>query len=187
MMEQLSQDPKGKRLHHLKVDHVENAINPIAVLSLAGQTGHDTGSTKHNATQLGQEVENTEIVKERTSYSGRIVKPTAKAKDVITLSSSSSQIQRTSSSPETLLTLDPSLEVDNLIIQLTELLDNWDSCEGPSAILTLAKNETDPIKIFVIKIHFANAPDQDHYVCSTQFDVEKPETYARAMQDPNAP
>ena len=52
---------------------------------------------------------------------------------------------------------------------------------------TPANNETDPIKILVTKIHSANAPDQDHYVCSTQFDVEEPETYARTMQGPNAP
>lgn len=52
---------------------------------------------------------------------------------------------------------------------------------------TSANNETDTIKIFVTKIHSANAPDQDHYICSIQFDVEEPETYARAMQGPNAP
>ena len=183
--------PKGQKVASSqlgqKVDHAENAMNPTAVPSLAGQTGHDTGSTKHNTTQLDREVENTEIAKERTSRSGRIVKPTAKAKDAIASSSSSSRIQGTSPSPETLPMLDPSLEVDNLIIQMTELLDSWDSCEGLSAMPTPPNDETDPIRIFVTKIHSANAPDQDHYVCSTQFDIEKPETYARAMQGPNAP
>lgn len=92
-------------------------MNPTAVLSLTGQMSHDTGSTKHNTTQLGRKVENTEIAKEQTSRSGRIIKPTAKAKDAIASSSSSSaQIQSTSLSSKTLLTLDPSLEVDNLII-----------------------------------------------------------------------
>lgn len=42
-----------------KVDHAENAMNPTAIPSLAGQTGHDTRSTKHNATQLGREVKYT--------------------------------------------------------------------------------------------------------------------------------
>lgn len=67
-------------------------MNSIAVPSLAGQTGHDMGSTKHNEIQLGQEVENTKIAKEQTSRSGHIVKPTVKAKDAIALSSSSSWI-----------------------------------------------------------------------------------------------
>lgn len=77
--------------------------------------------------------------------------------------------------------LDPSLKVNILIIQLIELLDNWDSCEGLSAMLRSAVNEIDPIKIFVTKIHFPNAPDQNHYICSTQFNVEEFETYARVM------
>lgn len=52
---------------------------------------------------------------------------------------------------------------------------------------TPTNNEIDSIKIFVIKIYSANAPNKDHYVCSTQFDVEEFETYARAMEGPNAP
>ena len=154
------------------------------VPSLADQ-GHDTGSTKHTTAQLGRKVENTETVKGRTSRSGRIVKPTAKAKDAN--ASSSSRIRgKSPASPEELPSIDPSPEVGKLIIQLTELLDNWESCEGP-ATPTPTNNETDPIKVLVTKIHSANAQDQDHYVCSTQFDVEEPETYARAMQCPNAP
>ena len=120
--------PKGQKVASFqvgrKVDYAENAMNPTAVPSLAGQTGHDTGNTKHDTTQLGRKVENIEIAKERTSCSGHIVKPTAKAKDAIASSLSSFRIQGTSPSPETLPTLDLSLEVDNLIIQLTELLSN---------------------------------------------------------------
>ena len=127
--------------------------------------------------------ENTETVKERTSHSGRIVKPTAKAKDANV--SSSSRIQRKSqASPKKLPWIDPSPEFGKLIIQLTEILHNLNNCEGP-ATPTPTNDETDPIKVLVIKIHFANAQDQDHYVCSTQFDVEKLETYAKAMQCPN--
>ncbi len=166
-----------------KVENAEGAKNPT-VPSLAGQ-GHDTGSTKHTTAQLGRKVENTETVKERTSRSGRIVKPTAKAKDAN--ASSSSRIRgKNPASPKELPWIDPSPEVGKLIIQLTELLDNWDSCEGP-ATPTPTIDETDPIKIFVTKIHSANAQDQDHYICSTQLDVEEPETYARTMQCPNAP
>lgn len=83
--------------------------------------------------------------------------------------------------------IDPNPEVDELIIQLTELLDSWDSCEGPSATPTPTNDDIDPIKILVTKIHSANAQDQEHYICSTQFDVEEPQSYARAMQCPNAP
>lgn len=48
-------------------------------------------------------------------------------------------------------------------------------------------DEADPIKIHATKIHSTNSPDQVHFVCATQFDVEEPETYPRAMQGPNAP
>ena len=44
----------------------------------------------------------------------------------------------------------------------------------------------DPLKILATRINLANAADQDQFVSSTQFDVEEPETYARAMQGPNA-
>ena len=183
--------PKGQKVASSqlgqKVDHAENVMNPTAVPSLAGQTSHDTGSTKYNTTQLGREVENTEIANERTSRSGRIVKPSAKAKDAIASSSSSSRIQDTRPSQETLPMLDPCLEVDNYIIKLTALSNNWDSCKGPNTMFTPTNEETNSLKILVTKIHSANAPDQDHYVCSTQFDVEELETYARAKQGPNAP
>lgn len=36
--------------------------------------------------------------------------------------------------------------------------------------------EGDPIRILATKIHSANAIDQDHFACSTQLDVEEPES-----------
>lgn len=39
----------------------------------------------------------------------------------------------------------------------------------------------DEIKILATKIHSVNAINQDHFACSTQLDVEEPETYARAI------
>ena len=44
----------------------------------------------------------------------------------------------------------------------------------------------DPAILLATKIHSANAGDLDHFIGSTQFDVEEPETYARAMQGPNS-
>lgn len=46
--------------------------------------------------------------------------------------------------------------------------------------------EEDPIIILAIKINSVNAGDYNQFVCVTQFDTEEPETYARAMQEPNA-
>lgn len=48
-------------------------------------------------------------------------------------------------------------------------------------------NTEDPINILATRIHAANAIDQSHFACVSQFDVEEPETYAKAMQGPNAP
>lgn len=83
--------------------------------------------------------------------------------------------------------LDLSLEGDNLIIQLIKLLDNWDDYEESSAMPIPANNKTNPIKIFVIKIHSTNVLDQNYYICSIQFDIEEFKTYARAIQGSNVP
>ena len=91
--------------------------------------------------------------------------------------------------PEPPPTSEPSREVNNLIVQLTELLDNRNEYERPipTTEALSAKNNEDLIKIFATKIHSTNSANQDHFVYVTQFDVEEPETYARAMQCPNAP
>lgn len=52
------------------------------------------------------------------------------------------------------------------------------------------REETEPrhknsLKILATKINFKNASDHDQFVCSTQFDLEKPEKYTHIMQDPN--
>lgn len=57
----------------------------------------------------------------------------------------------------------------------------------PTTKALSAKSDEDPIKILATKIHSTNSADQDHFVYATQFDVEELETYARAMQCPNAP
>lgn len=105
-------------------------------------------------------------------------------------------IAKSPSTQEVPPTVNQSTEVDNLIVQLTKLLENWESYGEPNEMatqvgdsidkLSAGHDEADPINILATKIHSANAPDQDHYLCSTQFDVEEHETYARAMQGPNA-
>lgn len=40
--------------------------------------------------------------------------------------------------------------------------------------------------ILATKINSVNATDYDQFVCATQFDIEEPETYARAVQGPYA-
>lgn len=47
--------------------------------------------------------------------------------------------------------------------------------------------DEDPVNNLATKIQAANAIDQSHFACISQFDVEEPETYAKAMQGPNAP
>lgn len=58
-------------------------------------------------------------------------------------------------------------------LQLSETIDPLIHAEEPAVVLAT-------------KIHSANVGDLDHFVGSTQFDVEEPETYARAMQGPNS-
>ncbi len=50
-----------------------------------------------------------------------------------------------------------------------------------------AKSDEYPIKILATKIHSTNSADKDHFVFATQFEVEEPKIYARAMQYPNTP
>lgn len=42
------------------------------------------------------------------------------------------------------------------------------------------------MKILATKINSANAVDHDQFTSFTQFDIEEPETYSRAMQGPYA-
>ncbi len=86
-----------------------------------------------------------------------------------------------------------SSEIENLVAHLTTLLENWD--RGPNVAIIQPREdpstpeedeEEDPMRILATKINSANAVDQDQFANSTQFDVEEPETYSRAMQGPHA-
>lgn len=87
--------------------------------------------------------------------------------------------------------------MERLIVQLTELLGNWE--DDAKVLATRSEDHhtselvkdplihaEDPSVLLATRIHAANAGDLDQFVGSTQFDVEVPETYTRAMQGPNA-
>ena len=126
----------------------------------------------------------TEIAMKKTR-TGCTIKPSAKAKDARDERESPSNPQKTPP-------LEQSSEIENLIVQLTNLLGSWDvNDEGIEVRLTQTEEDTkpgykDPLRILATRINLANAVDQDQFVCSTQFDVEEPETYSRAMQGPNS-
>ena len=76
------------------------------------------------------------------------------------------------------------LEVENLVLHLTELLNGWDTDEKRETQAT--QDEGDPIAILATTINSANASDHDQFACASQLDVKEPETYPRGMQGPNA-
>ena len=112
----------------------------------------------------------------------RTIKLSAKAKDAKEVLSN---FQKT-------FLLEQSSEITNLIVQWTNLLRAWDEDdENIEVMTTQTREETEPghedhLKILATRINLANAADQHQFVSSTYFDVEKPQTYARAMQGPNA-
>ena len=82
---------------------------------------------------------------------------------------------------------------------MTKILGNWD--EGANVLATQVEGELiqtdsqllhaedpseDPSVLLATRVCNANAGDLDQFICSTQFDIEEPETYARAMEGPNA-
>lgn len=92
------------------------------------------------------------------------------------------------------------VEVVKLIVQLTKILKNWDKKTNVLAVQhkkeedsqlhlqnNLADNDAEDLVVLLAsKVYTVNAEDLDQFVYSTQFDVKKPETYARAMQGLNA-
>ena len=84
--------------------------------------------------------------------------------------------------------MEQSLEIENLIIQLMNLLGAWDQDDEKIKVITTQTREKtkpgheDPLKILATRINLANSADQDLFIYSAQFDVKEPETYAHAMQ-----
>lgn len=113
-----------------------------------------------------RKVDDTEIIpsKINTSRTGRMIKLSAKARDAITKQSP---------------------EVEDLIVKLTHLLQNWKDKTITPAWESENMQSDDFLVIMATRVYAANAADQDQFFCSTQLDIKKPETYARVMQDPN--
>ena len=108
---------------------------------------------------------------------GRTVKLSAKARDA------RSPLGQKSTPAE------QSSEIEDLIVQLTHLLGAWEEDNTNAMASQVEESESkqdDPLKILATRINLANAVDQDQFARSTQLDIEEPETYARAMQGPNA-
>lgn len=70
-----------------------------------------------------------------------------------------------------------------IIIKLVQLLkQDWNAADTSDETIG-----EDPIKILATRLHTeANALDQSQFACTTQLDVEEPETYNKAMQGPHA-
>ena len=149
-------NPLPPRKRSRKVDNAE-AIPSKVTTSSRGQKVDDAHSRAVDA------------MKTRT---GRTVKLSAKARDA------RSPLGQKSTPAE------QSSEIEDLIVQLTHLLGAWEE-DNINAMATQAEEsesiQEDPLRILATKINSANAVDQDQFACSTQLDVEEPETYARAM------
>ena len=181
------------------IPKAKNANAKIVASSSSSHAGPKVKSTE-NASLLcrGQKVEDS---KDATPS------PTATDIEAATAPSScmGQTVKNTKSARQTSKRTPPksnqTIETQELIIQLAKLLElDWENSNARAMAIQEQEQlevnnwqpthpneeEEDPIKILATKIHAANATNQDHFVCSTQLDVEEPETYTRAMQGPNA-
>lgn len=145
----------------------------------------DEGRKSTSTRGKGQKVGTAEHIPSTTTKSrpGRTVKLSAKAQEAKTLA------HQNQHSPT-----EKSSEIEKLVAHLTTLLENLD--KGPNLVAITQPREDlstpeedeaeDPMRILVTKINSENAVDQDQFANSTQFDVEEPKTYCRAMQGPHA-
>ena len=73
---------------------------------------------------------------------------------------------------------------------MTNLLEASEEDEYININLTLIEKKKpryeESLKILATMITLANVTDQDQFVCSTQFDIEEPETYACTIQSLNS-
>lgn len=77
-------------------------------------------------------------------------------------------------------------KIENFIISLIILLDNWEESPSVSIVTQLKedftpKKEEDSIRILATKINLANAINYNQFTSLTQFDVEKSKTYFRVI------
>lgn len=176
-------------------------------------TEHPSSSTKTRAVNAeqtdlllaGQKPKNSETLQQlseqeipQRSRTGRTVKLSAKAQEA------KAQAKPTFASDQQTPHPLQRPEVERLIVQLTELLGNWE--DDAKVLATRSEDHhtselvkdplihaEDPSVLLATRIHAANAGDLDHFVGSTQFDVEEPErhtqgqcrdqTWAKAMKE----
>ena len=121
------------------------------------------------------------------SRTGRTVKPSTKALEATRHARIHTSNQNSPPIPQ------KSADVEKLVVQLTTLLSNWDA--DASILATQAEDQPEepdsnqaenPLVLLATRLSSANAGDLDQFVCSTQFDIEEPETYTRAMQSAHA-
>ncbi len=100
-----------------------------------------------------QKVDDTEIIlsEVNTSRIGHTIKLSAKARDAKHLSD------------QRLSTKEQNPEIENLIVQLTHLLQNWDTQSEESENTQL----DDPLIILATRVNTANIADQDQFAYST--------------------
>ena len=118
----------------------------------------------------------------------RISHADKKSKDV--MKSRSSQTVKLSAKAREALNQDPPNaeirpDIENLILYLKNLLNSWDADKANNNLQSDqpdSLHEEDPIILLATKINSINARNYDQFVCTTQFDIKEPETYARAMQ-----
>lgn len=109
------------------------------------------------------------------SQSCRTVKLSAKAREEVTQTTSYRDVSPTA---------ERNSEVENLVLHLTELWNGWDA--GKKREVQATQNKRDPIVILATTINSANVSNHNQFSFVSKLDVEKPETYTRAMQEPNA-
>ena len=161
----------------------QNAKDARANLLTActGQNAKDARANPFSTTHADQASK--DVTKPR---SGRTVKLSTKAREALTQEASHQDTPPIAGT-----------EVENLVLYLIEMLNNWDMEEDKGERDMLVREnlelgnqerseEEDPIMILATKINSVNATDYDQFVCATQFDIEEPETYAGAKQGPYA-
>ena len=81
------------------------------------------------------------------------------------------------------------IEMKNLVFYLTDLLENWEVDEdkeerdtGDLKSTIKPSHKEDPTMILTTKVNSVHDSNYNQFVCSTQFDIEEPETYIRVIQ-----
>lgn len=72
-------------------------------------------------------------------------------------------------------------DIKNLIFHLTDLLNSWDVDEVSNDLQSNQSDflyKEDLILFLATKINLVNTKNYNQFVCTTQFDIKEPKTYA---------